>query len=55
MLSAFFDSYIKQGGYKAGAAGVVESVYQAFSMFVTYAKLWELQNRTKIKDLRLKN
>jgi len=49
MLSAFFDSYIKQGGYKAGAAGVVESMYQAFSMFMTYAKLWELQNQVKNK------
>ena len=49
MLSAFFDSYIKQGGYKAGAAGVVESMFQSFSMFVTYAKLWELQHQVKNK------
>jgi glycosyltransferase involved in cell wall biosynthesis len=54
MLTAFFDSYIKQSGYKAGVAGVVESMYQSFSMFVTYAKLWELQNSKKINDLRLK-
>lgn len=43
MLTAFWDSYIKQQGYKAGTMGVIESVYQAFSMFVTYAKLWEMQ------------
>jgi glycosyltransferase involved in cell wall biosynthesis len=47
MLTAFFDSYIKQGGFKVGATGIVESMYQSFSMFVTYAKLWELQNRSK--------
>jgi hypothetical protein len=47
MLTAFFDSYIKQRGYKAGAMGVVESVYQSFSMFITYAKLWELQKLAK--------
>jgi glycosyltransferase involved in cell wall biosynthesis len=47
MLTAFFDSYVKQRGYKAGAVGVVESVYQAFSMFITYAKLWELQRLGK--------
>src|ERR1035437_3841154 len=47
MLTAFFDSYIKQGGYKAGAVGLVESVYQSFSMFITYAKLWELQKIAK--------
>lgn len=54
MLTAFFDSYIKQGGYRAGATGIVESTYQSFSMFITYAKLWELQNASKIKDSRLK-
>jgi len=47
MLTAFFDSYFKQGGWKAGAVGVIESIYQSFSMFVTYAKLWELQNANK--------
>jgi glycosyltransferase involved in cell wall biosynthesis len=49
MLTAFLDSYIKQGGYKAGAMGVVESMYQSFSMFITYAKLWELQNASNLK------
>jgi len=49
ILTAFFNSYIKQGGYRAGITGVVESVYQAFSMFITYAKLWELQNTLNIK------
>jgi len=47
MISAFLDSYIKQGGWKAGTAGLIESVYQSFSMFITYAKLWELQQRVK--------
>jgi glycosyltransferase involved in cell wall biosynthesis len=45
MLTGFADSYVRQGGWKAGTAGVIESVFQAFSMFVTYAKLWELQQR----------
>lgn len=47
MLTAFYDSYIKQKGYKAGTAGLVESIYQAFSMFITYARLWEKQERRK--------
>ena len=47
MASAFLVSYIKQKGYKAGTGGLVESIYQAFSMFITYAKLWELQNEKK--------
>ncbi len=44
MLTAFFDSYIKQGGWKVGTVGLIESIYQAFSIFITYARLWEMQN-----------
>lgn len=43
MLSAFFDSYIRQGGWKVGTVGLIESMYQSFSIFVTYARLWEMQ------------
>ena len=46
MVGAFLNSYIIQGGYKAGTVGVIESVYQAFSIFITYAKLWELQEKS---------
>jgi len=49
MMTAFNDSYFRQEGYKAGTAGVVESIYQAFSIFITYAKLWELQEEEKAK------
>lgn len=49
MITTFFDYYIKQGGYKIGTAGLIESMYQSFSIFVTYARLWELQNKTKVK------
>ena len=45
MTTAFFDYYIKQGGYKVGTAGFIESIYQAFSIFITYARLWELQQK----------
>jgi glycosyltransferase involved in cell wall biosynthesis len=47
MLTAFFDSYIRQGGWKVGTAGLIESMYQSFSIFVTYARLWELQQKDK--------
>lgn len=43
MLTGFTDSYIKGNGYKNGTEGFIEAVYQAYSMFVTYAKLWEKQ------------
>ena len=43
ILTAFLVSYFKEGGYKNGTAGIIEAIYQAFSMFITYAKLWEKQ------------
>ncbi|MDP2649861.1 MAG: glycosyltransferase family 2 protein [bacterium] len=47
MLTAFFDSYIRQGGWKAGAVGLIESMYQSYSIFITYARLWEMQQEKK--------
>jgi len=44
-LTGFGNSFIGQGGWRAGTVGWIESIYQAFSMFITYAKLWELQQR----------
>lgn len=44
IITGFFRSYIKEKGYKNGTEGVIEAIYQAFSMFITYAKLWEKQN-----------
>ena len=50
MITAFFQSYIREGGWKCKTVGVVESIYQSFSMFITYAKLWEKQNRALIEE-----
>lgn len=50
MLTEFYRSYIGQKGWKAGAVGIIESFYQAFSIFVTYVRLWEMQNKFKIKN-----
>lgn len=47
MITAFYDSYVKQKGYKAGTPGFVESLYQSFSIFITYARLWEMQNKLR--------
>ncbi len=53
MIPAFINSYIIQGGWKVGTAGLVESIYQVFSIFITYARLWELQQE-KIKSQNAK-
>lgn len=44
MISSFWHSYIQEGGWRVGTVGLIESTYQSFSMFITYAKLWERQN-----------
>lgn len=43
MGTKFLDSYVKQGGWRLGTAGLVESMFQAYSYFVIYAKVWEKQ------------
>lgn len=48
MMTTFFSYYIKQRGYKVGTAGIVESMFQSYSIFITYAKLWEMQNKKPI-------
>ena len=50
MLTAFFDSYIRQGGWKVGVVGLIESMYQSFSIFITYARLWEMQRERSRKS-----
>ncbi len=50
MISTFFDYYIKQKGYSVGTVGLIESIYQSFSTMITYAKLWELQNKNKSEE-----
>ncbi len=49
-LTGFWDSFITQQGYKCGTAGWVEAMYQGCSLFLTYAKVWELQNKEKIEN-----
>lgn len=45
MFTGFTRSYVDQRGWRAGIVGWIESIYQAFSMFITYAKLWEMQQK----------
>lgn len=47
MATGFLRSYIFEKGYKNGTAGLIESIYQSFSVFITYSKLWEKQQTRK--------
>lgn len=46
MIPVFFDYFVKQKGWKLGLVGLIESIYQSFSIFITYARLWELQHKS---------
>lgn len=47
MGTTFLDYFISKKGFMAGTVGVIESMYQSFSQFITYAKLWEKQKIRK--------
>ncbi len=44
MGTSFIEYFVRQSGWRVGTAGWIESIFQAYSSFVTYAKLWELQH-----------
>jgi glycosyltransferase involved in cell wall biosynthesis len=48
MWTGFADSFFNKSGWRAGTLGWIESIYQAFSMFITYAKLWEKQRKLNV-------
>ena len=43
MITEFVDRAILKGGILDGQAGIIYSIYQMWSRFITYAKLWEMQ------------
>ena len=47
MLTSFIKSYFIERGFRAGTVGIIESLYQSYSSFITYAKLWEMQEKKK--------
>lgn len=39
-----------QGLWKDGTEGTIEIIYQTFSRFITYVRLWELQHNPTLKE-----
>lgn len=44
----FYQRMIKCQAFRDGIEGVIEAFYQVFSVFISYARLWEMQNRQDI-------
>lgn len=50
MFREFWLRMIKQRAFMDGSTGIIYALYQVFSRFVSYAKLWEMQlNSSKLK------
>lgn len=49
-VTTFLDWYIKKGGYKGGTTGTIEAIFQTFSVFMTYVRLWEMQQKPSLKE-----
>jgi len=45
MLTEFWHRVVKLKGWRDGTIGWIEAIFQVFSRFITYARLWEIQNK----------
>ncbi len=50
MLTEFWDRCVKQGLWRDGTEGWIEIIYQMFSKFMTYERLWEMQRNPSLKE-----
>lgn len=50
MLTEFWDRCIRQGLWRDGTEGWIEIIYQMFSKFLTYERLWEAQRSPSLDD-----
>lgn len=49
-LGEFFYRIFVLQGWKQGTEGWIDGIFQAFSLFVVYARLWELQRCPSLSD-----
>ena len=47
MLGEFYRRGIKMGGFLDGVPGAIQVIYQTYSVFITYARLWEYQRQNE--------
>ncbi len=50
MLTEFWDRCVRQGLWRDGTEGWIEIIYQMFSRFITYERLWEMQRKPSLKE-----
>jgi len=50
MFTEFWYRAVKQGLWKDGTEGWIEIIYQMFSKYVTYERLWEAQRKPSLSE-----
>lgn len=50
MRGEFFNRFFLKRAFLDGLEGFIESTYQAFSLFITYVKLWEMQRSESLES-----
>lgn len=50
-LTEIFNQGVKRRGFFNGTVGVIDSLLQSFSLFMSYVRLWEMQQERPIKEV----
>lgn len=50
MLTEFCYQFWGKKIFRFGTAGMIEGIFQVFSLFITYSRLWEMQRREGLKE-----
>lgn len=50
-ITEIFNQGIRRKGFFNGTIGIMDSILQAFSMYITYVRLWELQEKDPLEKV----
>jgi glycosyltransferase involved in cell wall biosynthesis len=50
LSTGFYNELFKRQGLFGGTVGIIDSVLQAFSLYLTYIRLWQLQQPKPLED-----
>ena len=45
-----FTRLVRYQGWRGGTEGWIDGIFQSFSLFIAYARLWELQRKPSLKE-----
>jgi len=50
VATGFWRQFFKRKVWREGTEGVIEGIYQVFSLFFSYYRLWEMQRKESLKE-----